>query len=229
MTYLPPKDIFDFIVNDFEGAWDALAKDSSAKGRGNFMFTMQAMVLLEFGARLCTSDSTSMAIRDWSNELFSKRPLYATKLPGLCCGVSRDFTLPYKNNQGDELLSALWDMVRNGHVHQYQQVVAELRDTYWGFSISGVEIGLTIAEAKRARPASHLGFYRDSDGNIWSIIHPECLFLDVKESIIASNLLNRGLTFSDIRRPRSTLSPHYSFDSTSVEQCFKNAGHFRRS
>lgn len=54
---LQPDTIFRFICNDFETAWDAVARQRSGRsgrlGRGNFMFALQAMVLLEWASRLC--------------------------------------------------------------------------------------------------------------------------------------------------------------------------------
>ena len=74
--------IYEFIVGDFEDAWDALAGKASAKYRGNFMFARQAMVLLEWAARLASGDVSGLALSALSDELNSIEPTYFTRLPG---------------------------------------------------------------------------------------------------------------------------------------------------
>ncbi len=81
---LPPEILYRFIVNDFEDAWNSLARNPSAKGRGNFMFARQAMTLLEFAARLCFADSLGTALVAFSKALFKIEPKYSTCLPGVC-------------------------------------------------------------------------------------------------------------------------------------------------
>ena len=54
---LSADEIYRFIVDDFEGAWNSLtANPKQGIGRGNFMFVRQAMTLLEFSARLYNSN-----------------------------------------------------------------------------------------------------------------------------------------------------------------------------
>ena len=50
---------------------DFIATPDKNIGRGNFMFDRQAMNVLEFAARLCTTDTTGSALKDFSNELFN--------------------------------------------------------------------------------------------------------------------------------------------------------------
>ena len=119
---LNPKEIYQFIVNDFRGAWDSVAANNNQNiGRGNFMFALQAMNLLEFGSRLCADDSK--LLHDFSND-----PKYFTIFPGPC-GLTTEFDLPYiGNNKCDSSLCAIFDLIRNGHGHQYQQIIVDLTD-----------------------------------------------------------------------------------------------------
>lgn len=64
-----PQTLYDFIVGDFHDAWDALVAVPDPAHRGNFMFGQQAMVLLEWASRLCTSDASGTALRDFAAEL----------------------------------------------------------------------------------------------------------------------------------------------------------------
>ena len=63
---IAPSTIYEFIVRDFEAAWDALANLASAKNRENFMFARQVMVLLEWAARLVASDTSGAALSGFS-------------------------------------------------------------------------------------------------------------------------------------------------------------------
>jgi len=84
---LTPCEIFNFIKNDFLGAWNSIAANPDpAIGRGNFMFGREAMSLLEFVALLYKSDNTPKALRDFSNELYKIEPKYFTRLPMPCAG-----------------------------------------------------------------------------------------------------------------------------------------------
>src|SRR5687768_2036614 len=66
---------------------------------------------------------------------------YFTPIPGTC-GLPREFELPSDPAQGPkdrQLLGALFDLVRNGHAHQYQQIVVDLTDgKYLAVSLDGV-------------------------------------------------------------------------------------------
>src|SRR3989442_5781231 len=93
---LPAKKLYEFITTDFEGAWNAVAKDRPS-GRGNMLFTREAMLLLEWAARFCVE--RPVALTQLSNALKQKEPRYFTPLPGPC-GDNRDFTLPYDPARG---------------------------------------------------------------------------------------------------------------------------------
>jgi hypothetical protein len=98
------------------------------------MFGFIAMNLLEFICRLCQADPNKKALLDFSNELNKIEPEYFTHLPNdpkanKLLGINRDsFTLSYldpKNND-NLLLTAIYDLIRNGVAHQYDQPIVDL-------------------------------------------------------------------------------------------------------
>src|SRR5262245_25177378 len=124
---MPVDAMYGAIVEDFELAWAALAEHGS--GGGNFMFARQAMVLVEWACRLCASDTTGDALRKLSEELHARDERYFTQLPG-ACRTPADFELPHSSTVAHDrtLLSLLFDLIRHGGAHQYQQITAELKD-----------------------------------------------------------------------------------------------------
>jgi hypothetical protein len=55
---------------------------------------------------------------------------------------------------------------------------------------------------------------------------PDVLFLDIRDSLFAANLLGRGLTLTYLERPRSANSPHYRFSGADLEAPLRVGGHF---
>ena len=127
------------------------------------MFARQATILLEFAARLCTTDKTGAALNDLSAALFRIEPKYSTCLPGICA-KNTEFKLPYTNSKkGDELLWVIFDLVRNGQAHQYQQIKVTLKDGVdFQISLTGAGIGRHLElVSKSPRPDDYLGYQRD--------------------------------------------------------------------
>ena len=200
---LSPETIYNFITGDFEDAWNSVAWNPSARSRGNFMFARQAVSLLEFLSRLCWSDASNAAIMDFSNELSSIEPKYFTTLPGFV-GDFDEFDLPFSRSKGNELLWAIFDLVRNGQAHQYQQIVVGLSDgNQWAISLTGAELGrpLNVVQV-RPRLPEFLGYSIAQNKVLWLTINPERLYLDLKKAAESSKLLLRGLTFNYLTRPR---------------------------
>lgn len=128
---LPAETLYEFITNDFEDAWNSLAGNPSAHGRGTFMFALQAMILLEWAARLCSSDATGAALLEFSQSLKQVEPKYFTLLPGNC----------------------------PGQAHQYQQIVVGLTDgKHFVVSLTGASFGSHLHSILPSeRPSDHLG------------------------------------------------------------------------
>lgn len=198
---LEPETIFRFIVNDFECAWDSLASNPSATGRGNFLFGLQAMLLLEWACRLCSNSPS--ALDRFSNALNTIEPKYFTSLPGPC-NKPAGFALPHLRDRPSEtpLLWALYDLVRNGQAHEYQQIVVRLiGDKRFYVALSGPVFGFRLQEIEKKRPEHHLAFARDRDGDLRLWLCPAVLFLDIKTAIQNVGLLDLGLKFEHLGRP----------------------------
>lgn len=212
-------------MRDFEDAWNALAGVASAKNRGNFMFARQAMVLLEWAARLAASDVSGVALSDFSAELNLIEPKYFTQLPG-GAPRPRDFHLPSVTpaNSERQLIWALFDLVRHGQAHQYQQIPVELLDgkVFW-IALSGAVSGFQLSTA-HSRRNEHLGYKEDSSGNVWLLVRPDVIFLDLKTAVERSSLLGRGLSFDYLRRGGPGGS-NYRFDSSALKSVLASSGH----
>jgi hypothetical protein len=238
---LPPDDIYHAIVNDFIGAWNSIAANSDKTiGRGNFMFAHQAMVLLEFAARLCHKDTEIH--KRFSRDLCNIEPKYFTSLPSPFAG-NDEFVLPYTDDSDKDrtLLWALFDLVRNGLAHQYQQIVVRLMDQKRFFiSITGPDTNGYLNVSVDSRPLRHLAYIFDSDGDLGLRLLPDILFLDIKKAVETSALLSNTNpeSFDYLSRPRhykqrtkrpnqETKSRHYEFDISSLEEHLRKGGHKR--
>jgi hypothetical protein len=226
VTNLSPEEIHRFIVDDFKGAWDSVAANrNSGIGRGNFMFARQAMNLLEFGAMLCAGDSSGNALTDFSNQLHKIEPNYFTQLPSSCAST-QGFILPHIGNvTGNLLLWALFDLVRNGLAHQYQQILAQLSDgKYFLVTLTGADYGGYLSLANNPRPTNHLCIHVNSD-SLSLFVYPQLLFLDFEGAINTSGLLNRNLSFPYLTR--SSQPRRYNFDLTSLQNYLVVGGHIK--
>ena len=241
---LPPYKIVEFIISDFASAWDALAHLPGPLGRGNFMFGKQAMVLLEVACRLCASDATGGALVDFGKALQAREPRYFTKLPGHCWSEPRrrgelpQFRLPsITDTPSHELLAALFDTIRNGQAHQYQQIAVQLTDgKSFQVSLTGAEHGAYLAHLRKtlphSRPVQHLQVERDQHEDIWVTVLPPVLFLDIQASMELARLLGRGLTLKHlsrgevgVRKKKGGQEPGYLFSGEDLCGALLFGGH----
>lgn len=226
MVNLSVPEMFTFITSDFEDTWNALARDPSARGRGNFMFALQSMILLEWACRLCATDSTGKWISLLSSELHKIDPKYFTVLPGPCRLPPNEFALPTMSGRPEtELLAAVFDLIRNGQAHQYQQILVELSDGIWFVLIlTGAAHGRDLDTVRKVgRVKDHLGIKRDA-GRLGLKVRPDWLYLDIKEAITKAGLTTSGLTFKYLERP-GTSKTHYQYDSTTLEAALLSGSH----
>jgi hypothetical protein len=224
---LSVNEIYHFITGDFIACWDSLAGNlDPGIGRGNFMFARQAMNLLEFACRLYEDDSTGQARVDFSNELNSIEPKYFTRLPTICA-TTKGFTLPHlENRSGDLLLWSLFDLIRHGLAHQYQQIIADLNDGHHFFvQLTGATPGRTLSTVENPRPNDHLGYCSDEDGDVAIRICPEILFIDFDNAINRSNLLGRNLNFDYLSRGGQSNRKFYNFDAAALINNLNGSGH----
>jgi hypothetical protein len=217
---LEPVLLLDFVQGDFEAAWNALVTVREATWRGNFLFARQAMLLLEIACRLCHSDSSGDALQALSIELERRDSRYFVRLPGSCAADPRDFRLPFRGSDpSHQFVSLLFDLIRNGQAHQYQQIPVLLADG------QTFQLGLTGAESGRSldtvlakdRPADHLELQILDSGGLWVRIRTDVLYLDIRDSIREARLLDRELSITYLQRPRAG-SPHYRFSSVDLTE-----------
>lgn len=214
---LDPATLLEFIEGDFVSTWDALAQiENSMMNRGNFMFARQAMLYLEVACRLCRSDQSGVALQVLSRELQNRDTRYFTRLPGACYQPKQgQFTLPsVDGNPECVLMSALFDVIRNGQAHQYQQIPVRLADgKEWNVGLTGATFGTQLADADSAENrGGHLKWVKSNDGDVVVKVRTDILFLDIRSSINAADLAGRGLSLKYLSRPNPK-SGQYDFSS----------------
>ncbi len=159
------------------------------------MFALLGVVLLEWACQLCKSDPTKQALEDFGKALQKLNPRYFTRLPAACEG-SKNFTLPSIDSDPKRtLLAGIWDMIRNGQAHQYQDISVTLEGGgQWILMIRGVQHGVSLSELAATRfSVHHLEYCIDSDDDVLLYIHPGVFFLDIRDAIMEARLLDRGL------------------------------------
>jgi hypothetical protein len=218
--------LLSFIIGDFEASWDALAATPIPQNRGNFMFGLLSVVLLEVTCRLCKTDGEGNALRRFSSSLEAQDRRYFTPLPRPCWAPkSKKFSLPNLGTAGDcAVIAAIFNLIRNGQAHQYQQMTAVLSDgKRFAISLTGAEWGRALASTfKAGRPAEHLQVRRDIDGNLWMTVMPNVLFLDIRTAINRSDLLNSGLSFVHMVEDGDKT---FDFSSDEAWRTFDFSGH----
>lgn len=216
---IPAVGIVSVLVGDFEATWDSLAANPAPQNRGNFTFALQSMVLLEVACRVCESDSSGSSLRALSEELAKRDRRYFTTIPS-SVPAPKKFQLPHVGpDPSRELLAALFDLVRNGQAHQYQQMRAKLTDgVEFGISITGAEHGASLSRTFAAgRPRDHLQLSGKEDR--WLKFRPDVFFIDLRDSVIAANLLDRRF------EAKYLAGPVYEFSSRDLAQALLDGGH----
>ncbi len=202
---LLPESIYQFIKGDFTSLWDSLALNKNPSNGGNFTFALLDMILLEFVARYCSADKSGKAITDFSSKLNEIEPKYFTEIPNFSASKTiKKLRLPSLNGNYNELIHLLFDLIRNGQAHHYQQIIADLNDTRLVITISGrVTVpnrleGLLLSEAKEYNFRNeHLGLNHSKDCTFISF-RPEVFFLDITRATESSEILKRGFKFSHV-------------------------------
>lgn len=188
---LDERTVYAFLTNDFEVAWDCVASIPGEQGRGNFLFALQATVMLEWVSRLCTDEA---ALDSVSLALERVQPRYFLKMPGQARHPG--FKLLNRGAPREELIAFIFDQVRNGQSHAYHQIPARLRDgKLFQVGISGAAPGNSLSKLRSGlRPRDHLTFViQDEVG--WLRLDAGMFYFEVKQAIDASGVLERHLTF----------------------------------
>lgn len=220
---VPPRVTFGNMVRDFEAAWNGIAVSASPDiGRGNFLFGLFGAVLLEWACRVCRQDPSRQSLDGLARSLYQIEALYFTPLPRHCnVRRPRDFDLPSIAGQGSPpLLWALFDLMRNGQAHQYQQIPARLdSDSYLWISIKGAEAGRIFTHVPAERASDHLAFCLYRDGNVGVRIRADQFFRDIRSAIETSGLFDTGLTHDYLTRD------DYRMTRSELLECLKAGNH----
>ena len=218
--------IFNFIVADFETAWDCLAaRKKHSSGGGNFIFALLAMILLEFACRICKKDTTGKKIADLTNALKKIEKRYFTPLPGPCRGKSGEFDLPGPNPDR-HLLAMIFDLVRHGKAHQYHSAIVTLTDGEVDIDLTGAVSNRGLTRKGRRRPKKHLRYKISPSGDLSLYIRTDQLYLDIKKAIKDSGIISRNDIVTDILRP-DPKKPYYRFTVADLEQRLNVGKHVR--
>ena len=225
---LTPETLRYLSDQDFRDAWDAIAQSPQIHARGNFMFGREAVGVLELASRVCHGDPSGQALRDFSVELERIEPRYFTPLPAPAQWPG-DFDLPSSSSNGsreNQLLAVIFDLVRHGQAHQRQQIMVETTDAKtFGISLTGAGYGRTLGSRTSAgRPGEHLSVLVSDAGDVFVVLCPEVLFLDLQNAINASGIFRRGLNFDHLKRPRSG-NTKYAYTAAEVNKALLAGGH----
>ena len=130
----------------------------------------------------------------------------------------------------------LYDLIRNGLAHQYQQIIVTLLDRKKHFyvSLTGADHDQYLSTFKNQKPPKHLAYTVDNDGDVKLVIYPQILFLDFEKAIEESQILKRNLQFLYMDRPRSKggskyigSGGYYAFDTKSLENSLVAGSHMK--
>ncbi len=199
---LTPKNTYDLITGDFEQLWNSLSSIKGKISRGNFAFALLDMILVEFISRFCKVDTTGNMLRTFSDCLYDIDKRYFGNVKGWD-GIrpNSEFTLPFKSQEGKELLCLLFDLIRNGEAHQYQQIIADLKDATLAIRISGANYGLNLGNVTSR--GKHLEMeFSSLPQKILAFIdfRPEIMYLDLKRAVECSKMFDNATTFTHFSR-----------------------------
>jgi hypothetical protein len=129
----------------------------------------------------------------------------------------------------------LFDLIRNGLAHQYQQMLLKLTDgNHFYCTLSGVTHHRYLDIVGRSR-SSHLDCKKNGK-DLAMHVDPGALFVDFDKAINKSNLLENSCScsFQYLSRPKTKSSrpksksggrvQYYNFDSKSLEKSLVKGG-----
>ena len=228
MRNLNAKTLYSFTTGDFRALWDSVAANQVVGSRGNFTFSLLAMLLLELASR--AADGRPGVLANLAHELEQRDPRYFTRLP-FSAPPRKSFTLPAGAGSPREhqLLFVLFDLIRNGQAHQAQQIVVDLGGGATFFvALSGPSSGQTLSSLSAHRGTSkHLSAYC---GRLHTgiTLSPGLLFLDLEAAIDAARVFDGSRRFPYFTRPSPMggVSPkHYIATPSAIRNALRQAGH----
>jgi len=204
----PSRVLFDNLCAEFEATWDAMATTTfSEHTDGRFLFTRQAMLLVELASAVARRDPPTF--RRFSEELRDREGLLFKRIP-YRPGRGTTDAIPRIAPRGDptsELIALLFDLVRNGHAHLGHQLYAPLKDgrAFGVVLVAGAVNGRTIDKIRPSggRTLEHLACYKQPDGNIAIRLCPGTLYLDVRDASESAGVWELEADASDFTAARA--------------------------
>lgn len=183
------------------------------------------MILLEFIATYCKGDESCNALKDFTRELNSIETRYFSEISNFKASKGiKKLGLPTINGKNNEFIHVLFDLIRNRQAHQYQQILADLKDQLLIISISGrVGVpgrteGLLLREVKKLQIRDgHLNF-TVGQACISVSFRPEIFFLDITKAVEETEILERRFSFNHFNRSNSSYSSMSSRDFDSIQK-----------
>lgn len=213
--------IFEYLEKDFSTAWDCIvnADIPDGSGHGNYMFGLMTTILIEWLGRLYSGNDNKLkkfseTLNEIDSRYFIEIPDYCPDKPGF------NYLFLDKNKKRKYLINHIFDLVRNGIAHQYNQIEATLSDN------AIFTIALTGAARTKSNDLKTLQYIKNNRSNIKHfechvgsnkielIIDPGCLFLDLMKAVNNSDITDRNL-FNKLTRRK------YDFSQIILVQCLK--------
>lgn len=190
---------YEFLCGDFESAWRSMAqraKTGVPMSGGNYIFAQMTMVLLEMIGYAAQANAT--AFREFRRELKAIEPRYFKRLPG-STGRNHNPKIPWWGSYKDrQAIQVLFDTIRNGQAHVYQQILMELDDgSTFGAAISGVNEFSPESPGNRDPEAIvHLDLEVQPNA-VWLKFQPDVMLAHIRSAVDSSGFLGRNLISDD--------------------------------
>ena len=128
----------------------------------------------------------------------------------------------------------MYDLIRNGLAHQYQQIIAHLHGGKFAIELTGPSFGQILEKSTEAKRKGNLNFYCDIDSDLTIIVRPDILFLDLENVISRINLVDKTPDFDHLTRPIkkspqkvSNKKDFYDFTISDLKQYLVNGEHIK--
>jgi hypothetical protein len=121
-------------------------------------------------------------------------------------------------------VSVLYDLIRNGHAHRYEQQSVRMSDKRWfSIALSGVDQEHRLGGdwAPGSGNADHLTFQETDDDDIWLWVLPDYLFLDFECAAQRARVFDRGLMAEPLHREGRS----YNFSSGRLARGIEDSQH----
>lgn len=205
-----------YLLADFEAAWRGSLSAPPGNGKGNYLYVLLSMLLMELACRTCAAaKNDENLLQKFADQLDIQDSRYLNTIPAYHHRQGGYFSLPSRvpKQQGNTVLAFLFAYVRNGLAHSYSPIPLTLKNnTILDIAIGGIIEEIPTKECDSIqRTANHLSLIKEQNGHSMFIVHPGLLYFDFKTAIINSGIasisqanipsLNRlKCTYSDLKK-----------------------------